>query len=91
MYSGEHGGALQQLGMPLKRTLNEGNRKAWKKALPDPAAAADYVVATQGDDVAAAVAKHPEGLEKIAEVRSEGQNPAAIYRSVAHMHPASNQ
>ena len=84
MYSGEHGGALQRLGMPLKRTLNEGNRKAWKKALPDPAAAADYVVATQGDDVAAAVANHPEGLEKIAEVQSEGQNPATIYRSLAH-------
>jgi hypothetical protein len=82
MYSGEHGGALQQVGMPLKRTLNEGNRKEWKKALPDPAAAADYVVATRGDDVAAAVAKHPEGLEKVAEVESEGQNPAAIYRSL---------
>jgi hypothetical protein len=82
IYSGEHGGALQKIGMPLKRTLNEGNRKAWKKALPDPAAAADYVVATQGDDVAAAVGKHPEGLEKIAEVQSEGQSPAAIYRSL---------
>ena len=70
--------------MPLKRTLNEGNRKAWKKALPDPAAAADYVVSTQGDDLATAVAKHPEGLEKVAEVESEGQNPATIYRSVAH-------
>jgi hypothetical protein len=84
MYTGEHGGALQRLGMPLKRTLNEGNRRAWKKALPDPAAAAEYVVATQGDDVAAAVANHPEGLEKVAEVESEGQNPATIYRSLTH-------
>lgn len=82
MYTGEHGGALQQLGMPMKRTLNEGNRKAWKKALPDPALAADYVVATRGDPVAAAIAQHPQELEKIAEVESEGQNPAVIYRSL---------
>ena len=65
MYTGEHGGALQRLGTPLKRTLNQGNRKAWNKALPDPAAAADYVVATQGDDLATAVAKHPRGWRRL--------------------------
>lgn len=84
MYTGEHGGALQRIGMPMKRTLNEGNRKAWKMALPDPAAAADYVVATDGDPVAIAVREHPQDLQKVAEVESEGQNPATIYRSLAH-------
>src|SRR5262249_58862955 len=31
MYLGEHVGALQSSGIPLKRTINEGNHRVWKQ------------------------------------------------------------
>ncbi len=30
MYLGEHVGALEQAGIPLRRMINEGNHRAWK-------------------------------------------------------------
>jgi hypothetical protein len=81
MYLGEHGGALQQIAFPLKRTLNECHKRYWQSALLNPAMMADYVVATQGDPLAQAVAEHPAGLTKVAEITSPRQNPIAIYRT----------
>jgi hypothetical protein len=81
VYLGEHGGALQRAAIPLKRTINEGNRKLWKAALLAPAANADVVVAAEGDPVAQAVAQHPENLELMIVVQSAGQPPVRIYRS----------
>ena len=59
MYLGEHVGALEQAGIPLRRpstkaTIASGNIQPipeglWERALADPAAYADYVVGFEGD------------------------------------------
>ena len=61
MYLGNHVGALQQAGIPLRRVINEGNHRTWKqpvdldglweRALADPAKYADFVIAFEGDAV----------------------------------------
>lgn len=81
MYLGEHGGALQRIGFPLQRTINEGNYRYWQSALMDPARMADFIIATQGDPVSEAIKKHPQGLEEVAVVSSLRQNPIRIYES----------
>ena len=89
MYLGDHVGALEQAGIPLKRVINEGNHRVWKqpsdpyglweRALADPAKYADYVVAFQGDPVwQAAQARH---LEALLELHVNGQAPALLYRA----------
>jgi hypothetical protein len=83
IYLGEHGGALQQIGFPLKRTINECHKRYWQSALLNPAMMADFVVATDGDPLAQAVRDHPENLTKVAEVTWPRQNPISIYRSNA--------
>jgi hypothetical protein len=89
MYLGDHVGALERAGIPLRRTINEGNHRPWKKlsdpeglwerALADPRAYADYVVATEGDPVDTAVQK--SGLTSLVLVHTTGQPPAIIYWS----------
>lgn len=81
MYLGEHGGALQRIGFPLKRTINEGNYRYWGSALMDPARMADYVIATEGDPIADAIKRHPEGLRLVTVVSALRQNPVRIYQS----------
>ena len=90
MYSGDHVGALQQAGISLSRVINEGNHRPWKgasdpqglweRALKDPAAYADYVVAFDSDQVASSVNK--KGLSTLAVVRVTGQSEATLYRTV---------
>src|SRR6204780_659221 len=41
-------GALQQAGIPLRRTVNEGDYLTWQRALEDPAQSASTVVALDG-------------------------------------------
>jgi len=84
MYLGEHGGALQRIGFPLRQTINEGNYRYWQSTLMSPASMADYVVATQGDQVDTAVKAHPQGLEAVVVVQAWRQNPITIYRSTVH-------
>jgi hypothetical protein len=81
MYTSEHIGALQQAGIPLKRTVNEGDYYQWPGALKNPAGAASLVVAIDGDAVAKAVEEHPEGLALLSVVRSTGNQRAQIYYS----------
>ncbi len=81
MYTSAHVGALQQIGFPLRRTVNEGNDQLWQNALNNPASAADFVVALDGDPVAEAVQKHPQNLELLFLICSTGQPCARIYRS----------
>jgi hypothetical protein len=81
MYTGEHAGALQRAGIPLRRTINEGNRPLWKKSLADPAGYADFAIATAGDPVAAAVAAHGR-MELNAKVSVPGQPEVSIFRAV---------
>ncbi len=87
MYLGDHVGALQQAGIPLQRTINEGNHRQWKqpsdseglweRALAEPAQFVDFVVTLDGDPVAVGVQK--QGLSSIAVIRTAGQPPATIY------------
>jgi hypothetical protein len=89
MYLGDHVGALQQAGIPLKRVINEGNHRVWKqptdpdglweRALADPARYADYVVAFEGDSVWQAV--QPRHLQALVEIHVTGQARAILYRA----------
>ena len=79
MFTGGHPGALETSGIPLRRTVNESLHPEWEQALADPATAADYVVAIDGDPVAAAVAAHPQNLEVLVIVETPGQGRATIY------------
>jgi len=80
-YTSEHPGAYERAGIPLKHTINESDYYEWTPALKDPAKAADYVITTDGDRVAQAVAEHPQGLTLIDIVCSTGQPCVRIYRS----------
>lgn len=80
-YISEHPGAYQRAGVALKRTINESDYYQWQPALKDPAKAADFVVATDNDPVAQAVAAQPQGLTLINIVCSTGQPCARFYRS----------
>lgn len=79
MYTSEHPGALQRAGIPLKRTINEGDYYQWPGALQHPAQSAAIVVTTEGDAVARAVAARPEGLTLVDVICSTGQPCARIY------------
>ncbi len=87
MYLGEHSGALERAGIPLRRVINEGNHRVWKRpidpqglwerALADPSAYADYIVGFEGDPVwQSARQKH---LTELVEIHSSGQPAAAIF------------
>lgn len=87
MYLGDHVGALERAGFPLKRTINEGNHRVWKqpsdrqglweRALEDPAKYADYVLAFEGDPVWQAV--HDTHLHELIELHVTGQARAILY------------
>jgi len=81
METSEHPGALQRAGIPLKRTINEGDYYQWGAALSDPARAASLIVAVDGGPVANAVKQHPEGLELLTVIQlTDGRN-LRIYAS----------
>ena len=89
MYLGDHVGALQDAGIPLRRVINEGNHRTWKRpsdpdglwerALADPSRYADYVVGMRGDPVWRAAQQ--QTLEAMAQIEVPGQPPATIYRT----------
>jgi hypothetical protein len=74
-------GALQQAGIPLRRTVNDGDYLVWQRALEDPARSAPIVIALDGDVISQAVKNHPQGLTLFKVVCSTGQPCARIYRS----------
>jgi len=87
MYLGDHVGALQRAGIPLRRTINEGNHRPWKapvdqdglweRALANPAQYVDFVVAAEGDPVALGVQK--QGLSSMLLIHTVGQPAVTIY------------
>jgi len=80
-YVGSHSGAFEMAGVPFRRTINEGIYRVWDSSLQRPAAAADYVIASADDPVAAGVAAHPDSLTRIAEIDVPGQPRTTVYRS----------
>jgi hypothetical protein len=81
MYNSDHVGALQDAGIPLRQTINEGDYDSFRAALAAPAEHAAYVVAIAGDAVSAAVAAHPGGLTELTILCTTGQPCARIYQS----------
>jgi len=89
MYLGDHVGALQRAGIPLRRTINEGNHRVWmqpedpdglwERALANPAHYADYIVAFEGDRVWQAV--HDQHLRALVEIHVTGQAAAILYQA----------
>jgi hypothetical protein len=74
-------GALQDAGIPLRRTINEGDSLEWKRALNSPAMAAPVIIALDGDPVARAIQRHPQNLQTIKVICSIGEPCARIYWS----------
>ena len=91
MYLGSHVGAVQQAGVPLRRVINEGNHRTWKqpvdqdglweRALANPSAYANFVIAFDGDAVSNQVRK--EDLIPLAVIHSSDEPKATIYRTRA--------
>jgi hypothetical protein len=89
MYLGDHGGALQRAGIPLRRIIYEGNHSTWKQpidpqglweqALANPPKYADYVVAMDHDAVD--IATNKTGLTALTIIHVDGQPQATIYRT----------
>jgi hypothetical protein len=89
MYLGNHVGALQQAGIPLRRSVNEGNHRVWvqpsdpngiwERSLAHPPEFVDYVVAMDGDPVADAM--RAQSLSAVDRIQVEGQPVATIYRA----------
>lgn len=89
MYLGDHVGALQGQGIALKRTINEGNHRPWRKpadteglwerALANPSQYVDYVVATQGDEVDRT--GNLRSLVPLTQIEIQGQPRATLYRT----------
>lgn len=80
-YTSAHIGAFQMAGIPLRRTINEGDYYQWKAALQHPALAAPFIIATDGDPISKAIQKHPGGLISLDVICSTGQPCAHFYRS----------
>jgi hypothetical protein len=91
MYLGEHVGALERAGIPLARTINEGNHRVWmhpsdpqglwERALANPAQYADYVIGFQGDPVWSAARQRD--LAALVEIHTTGQPAAVIFQGRA--------
>jgi hypothetical protein len=87
MYLGDHVGALQDAGIPLRRTINEGNHRVWvqpsdpdglwERALADPAQYADYAFAMGNDPVALAL--RDKGLRVLSVIHVSGQPQSILY------------
>ncbi|HEX3939962.1 MAG TPA: hypothetical protein VHX11_00605 [Acidobacteriaceae bacterium] len=74
-------GAIEEAGLPLRRTLNEGDDLEWRRALADPAMAAPIAIALDGDPVARAIQDHPENMDLVKVICSSGEPCARIYWS----------
>lgn len=89
MYLGDHVGAVQQAGIPLRQVINEGNHQTWRqpadpdglweRSLANPTQYADYAVASEGDPVWQAV--HERHLQELVELHVTGQARVIIYRA----------
>jgi len=87
MYLGDHVGALQDAGIPLRRTINESNHRPWRepydpdglweRALDDPKKYVEYVIAIDDDPVATKAQRRD--LSSMVVVHTIGQPPATIY------------
>ncbi len=95
MYLGDHVGAFERAGIPLKRVINEGNHRTWKepydpeglweRALAHPARFVDFVISFDDDAVSQHVNR--QELSSVLVIHVPGQPQATIYRT----HPGTGQ
>jgi hypothetical protein len=97
MYLGDHVGALEIAGIPLRRVIYEGNHRTrkrpsdpqglWERALADPARYVDFVVASDGDAVSSGMER--QGLEPLLVIHVTGQPRVVLYRARGRSRPAT--
>lgn len=80
MYQGEHVGALQRAGIPLRHVISEMNHPDWEWALLDPARHADVIIAFKGDPVWMAAQERRQELTELMRITVPEQAKCAIYR-----------
>jgi hypothetical protein len=98
VFLGQHSGVFERAGIPLARTINEGNHRVWKqptdpdglweRALADPAKYADFAIAFEGDPVWTSARDHH--LKALVEIHSSGQSPALIFETRTDSSPNSS-
>ena len=86
---GEHVGIMERLGIPLRRVVNSENHRPWmrptdpegiwERALADPGAYVNYVIAFEGDPVDRGVNR--ANLTLLTVIHSMTQPPARIYET----------
>jgi len=81
MYQGEHVGALQAAGIPLRHVISEISHPDWEWALLDPAKHADFVIAFKGDPAWMAAQEHRGDLTELFRVTVPEQAKCVVYRS----------
>ena len=82
MFGGWYPGAVQRAGIHFRRVLRESNHPDWEKGLNDPAHAADYIIAVEGDEVFYATHLFPHQLRLVATLDTPTQPKVFIYHSV---------
>jgi hypothetical protein len=85
----EHVGIMERLGIPLRRVVNNEDRRqwvrgpdpegTWERALADPGKYVNYVIVFKGDLVDQGLNR--ANLTLIEEIHASGQPPARIYRT----------
>jgi hypothetical protein len=80
MYQGEHVGALQQAGIPLRHVISEVSHPDWEWGLLDPARHADIIIAFKGDPVWMAAHEHRQELTELFSITVPEQAKCTIYR-----------
>ena len=80
MYQGEHVGALQKAGIPLRHVISEVSHPDWEWALLDPAHHADFIIACNGDPVWMAVREHRNELTELFSITVPGQARCTLYQ-----------
>jgi len=81
MYQGEHVGALQQAGIPLRHVISEVSHPDWEWALLDPVGKADIIVAFKGDPVWMAAHEHRADLTEMVTITVPEQAKCVIYQT----------
>lgn len=78
-------------GIPLRQTINEGDREYFRDALADPAGHAPIILAFDGDAIDQAVHAHPAGLTVVRRFQTPYEPGATIYVSgtPAATHPGN--
>ena len=72
---------IPRAGLTYLQTLNESDKQYFRAALAAPATHAAIILAFDGDEVARAVARHPQNLRLVARFSAPGQPAASLWVS----------